>query len=187
MSKQLKLALGCGKRNYGKDWIHVDKHPYDHLGAITDVGNLFMFKDNSADIIYASHVIAYFDEDEIKDVLKEWHRVLKPEGILRLATPNIEMITKLYHLDTITLKQMEGMIYGRMQMNGETIHHKTLYDYISLCDLLVSNGFDEPQKYNWRLKEHRDVDDHSQAYLPHMDKDHGVLVSLNVECKKEKL
>ena len=29
-----------------------------------------------------------------------------------------------------------------------------------------------------------DFDDHSQAYLPHMDKENGTSMSLNVECIK---
>ena len=35
-----------------------------------------------------------------------------------------------------------------------------------------------------RNVEHADVDDYSQAYVPHMDKTSGVPVSLNVECEK---
>jgi hypothetical protein len=39
-------------------------------------------------------------------------------------------------------------------------------------------------EYDWRKTEHSKFDDHSQAYIPHMDKDHGTLISLNVECTK---
>jgi len=28
------------------------------------------------------------------------------------------------------------------------------------------------------------MDDHSQAYLPHMDKENGILISLNIEATK---
>lgn len=37
---------------------------------------------------------------------------------------------------------------------------------------------------NWRETEHSDVDDFSQAYLPHMDKENGILMSLNIEAIK---
>ena len=36
----------------------------------------------------------------------------------------------------------------------------------------------------WEETEHAQFDDHSQAYLPHMDKENGTLMSLNVECIK---
>ena len=37
----------------------------------------------------------------------------------------------------------------------------------------------------WNNKhQHADVDDFSQAYIPHMDKENGILISLNVKCVK---
>ena len=27
----VKLSLGCGKRDFGSDWIHIDGGDYDHL------------------------------------------------------------------------------------------------------------------------------------------------------------
>ena len=38
--------------------------------------------------------------------------------------------------------------------------------------------------YDWEQTEHSKFDDHSQAYIPHMDKENGTLISLNVECIK---
>ena len=38
--------------------------------------------------------------------------------------------------------------------------------------------------YDWRKTEHAKFDDHSQAYLPHFEKEEGTLISLNVESKK---
>ena len=34
--------------------------------------------------IYASHALEYFDKYEVVNVLKEWNRVLKPGGELKL-------------------------------------------------------------------------------------------------------
>ena len=65
-----------------------------------------------------------------------------------------------------------------------TIYHKTTYDFRSLASLLGSLDFCNIQYYDWRETEHAEFDDHSQAYIPHMDKQSGVLVSLNVECLK---
>jgi len=40
------------------------------------------------------------------------------------------------------------------------------------------------RRYDWRQTLHKDHDDHSQAYIPHMDKENGRLISLNVEAEK---
>ena len=40
------------------------------------------------------------------------------------------------------------------------------------------------KKYDWKETDHSEFDDHSQAYIQHMDKENGILISLNVECVK---
>ena len=69
-------------------------------------------------------------------------------------------------------------------MNTDKIYHKTAYDFSSLRDLLLECGFSSVTLYDWRGTDHAEFDDHSQAYLPHMDKENGILLSLNVEAVK---
>jgi hypothetical protein len=69
-------------------------------------------------------------------------------------------------------------------MGKETIYHRTVYDFSSLKRVLEDSSFSNVRMYDWRETEHAIFDDHSQAYLPHMKKDSGVLMSLNVECDK---
>ena len=44
----MKFNLGCGWRNFGKDWIHVDGGDYDHLDNndiyLSSVENTFPFQ-----------------------------------------------------------------------------------------------------------------------------------------------
>ena len=54
----------------------------------------------------------------------------------------------------------------------------------SLTERLLSVGFCSASRYDWRRTEHATLDDYSQAYLPHLDKEHGQLMSLNVEAVK---
>ena len=49
---------------------------------------------------------------------------------------------------------------------------------------LQKAGFKSVKKYDWRNTEHFYVDDYSQTYYPHMDKENGKLMSLNVEATK---
>jgi len=179
----MKLHLGCGWRNFGKDWIHIDGGTYDHLDY-NDITKL-PFDDDSVDLIYSSHVIEYFDRVEILDILKEWKRVLKPEKTLRIAVPDFEKMSELYLNKIVSLNQILGPLYGKMSMGNSNIYHKTTYDFNSLFDLLEQSGFYQIERYDWRNTEHANYDDHSQAYIPHMDKENGVLISLNIECVKK--
>jgi predicted SAM-dependent methyltransferase len=178
----MKLHLGCGWRNFGEDWIHIDGGDYDHLDY-KDITKL-PFEDDSVDLIYSSHVIEYFNRSEINEVLKEWRRVLKPGKTLRIAVPDFERMSELYLQKAISLNQILGPLYGKMQMGNYSIYHKTTYDFNSLSEVLIQNGFNEIERYDWKKTEHANFDDHSQAYIPHMDKEKGVLISLNIECIK---
>ena len=180
----MKINLGCGWRNFGNDWHHIDGGSYEHLDS-TDIFNL-PFGDNSIDLIYASHVIEYFNRDEIVNIINDWKLKLKPGGILRLAVPDFEVITRLYKCGKCNydISTFLGPLYGKMKMGGKFIYHKTVYDYESLSYILDSVGFNTVRKWDWRETIHSQFDDHSQAYLPHMDKENGTLISLNIEAVK---
>lgn len=187
----MKLHLGCGKRDFGEKWVHIDAGDFPHVTShsITKLP----FDDSSCSLIYASHVIEYFDRKEIIPVLKEWHRVIRPEGVIRLAVPDFRMMAELYtnSLTCVGIRSCDielflGPLYGKMTPVGcqNSIYHKTVYDFTSLREILLSIGFCNIRKYDWKETEHAHIDDHSQAYLPHMDKQSGALISLNVEGTK---
>ena len=178
----MKLHIGCGKRDFGEDWIHIDGNNYPHI-KYHNITKL-PFSDDSVDIIYACHVFEYFDRDECKGVLSEWRRVLKPNGTLRLAVPDYEACANLYVQNKIILDDYVGMFYGKWKLNDCYIYHKTIYDFKSIKTLLEHNKFKNIKRYDWRDTEHSHIDDYSQAYVPHMDKENGTLISLNVECSK---
>ena len=50
--------------------------------------------------------------------------------------------------------------------------------------MLKCLGIQSVKRYDWRETEHAEFDDHSQAYIPHMDKENGTLISLNIEGVK---
>ena len=180
----MKLHLGCGKRNF-EGWINVDLADFPHVHHKSSVGDLKMFEDNSADLIYSAHTLEYFDRIEVVPVLKEWHRVLKKGATLRVAVPNFNALVELY-LETGNLDVILGPLYGRMPIKSLTddmiLYHKTVYDFDTLKSLLENSGFTNVIRYDWRKVSHADQDDHSQAYYPHMDKEGGKLLSLNIEA-----
>lgn len=179
----IRVNLGCGPRDFGKDWHHVDGGNYSHLDS-HDIFNL-PFKDNSIDMIYASHIIEYFDREEIPSIIDSWKSKLKPAGILRLAVPDFYKMASLYVNKTYGIEYFLGPLYGKMDMGSNKIYHKTTYDYDSLSGLLYKQcGFKKVRQWNWEKTDHSQFDDHSQAHLPHMDKESGTLISLNLEAIK---
>ena len=181
----MKLHLGSGKR-FLPDYIHVDLSDYEHIDHRQSIDNLDNFKNESINEIYASHVFEYFDLDEARNVLKEWNRVLEKNGILRLAVPNFEALIKVYEI-TGDLNKILGPLYGKWEVNDNLyFYHKIVYDQELLTSLLKESGFENIKLWDWReiFKENKNYDDHSQAYFPHMDKENGIHVSLNIQGQK---
>lgn len=165
----------------------MDLCDFDHIDFKSSVDSLPFFDADSVDLLYASHVFEYFDRQQAPGVLAEWHRVLKPGGILRLAVPNFRCLIQIYQ-NTGDLNRILGPLYGRMQVDTQsgkiTLYHRTVYDESSLSTVLVDAGFSNVRPWDWRTTEHSSIDDHSQAYFPHMAKENGIPVSLNLEATK---
>ena len=158
-------------------------------GDIHDI--IKSIKTNSIDLIYASHVFEYFDKVEAPKVLQTWYQYLKPGGILRLAVPDFDALISMYN-EKNDLDLILGPLYGRWQFsNGNAttayVYHKTAYNFRSLKEILNLVGFSNVKRWSWQdvfTGELVGFDDHSQAYFPKMDKEHGMLLSLNVEGVK---
>lgn len=181
----VQLHLGCGRR-FIPGFIHVDVADAPHIDHVNDISTLPMFGDGSVDVIYCCHAFEYFDRVEARRVLEEWRRVLRPGGVLRLAVPDFEALVEVYRRhDDLSL--IAGPLFGRIAVHtphgDKVLYHRTTYDFRTLCQTLESAGFDNVRRYDWRETVHKDHDDFSQAYVPHMDKQNGLLISLNVEAE----
>lgn len=178
----MKLHLGCGKRII-PGFVHVDRLDFAHIQQRTSLSDLSFAANGSAELIYCAHAFEYFDREEAPKVLQEWHRVLRPSGLLRLAVPDFSVLAELYR-DGLALDKILGPLYGKIPSDDGFQFHKTCYDFASLEIILHSSGFKNVRRYDWRTTEHANVDDFSQAYIPHMDKERGRLISLNVEAER---
>lgn len=178
----MKLHLGCGPR-YIPGFVHVDAQPGPHVDIVGPVERLPM-ADGSVSLIYASHVLEHFGRHEYKAVLQEWFRVLEAGGILRLAVPDFAACAAIYYESGLAdgLSGLVGLIVGG-QRDGNDFH-KMIFDEDFLRGDLLAAGFRQVRRWDWRTTEHAAIDDYSQSYLPHMHKDDGRLMSLNLEAVK---
>jgi predicted SAM-dependent methyltransferase len=178
VTSPVRLHLGCGDK-YITGFVHVDVLPYDHVDHIAKVDSLDFVDDQSVDLIYASHLLEHFGRHEYLGVLAEWFRVLRVGGVLRLGVPDFRAISEEY-LASNTLGDILGLCMGGQR--DEWDFHKMIFDEQTLEHDLRAVGFTSIRRWDWRETEHRDIDDYTQAYLPHMDKSAGRLMSLNVEA-----
>jgi SAM-dependent methyltransferase len=185
-NKKIKLNLGCGDRKM-HGFINVDARADVSPDVVADVTNIHQkFKD--VDLIYACHVLEHFplkassfQPTTWKEALKNWHATLKTGGVLRLAVPDIEAACK-YYVATGDLDILYAFFYGGQKYDFDFHYHCWSFD--TLKRDLLTMGFKDVRRYDWNATEHFYVDDYSQAYLPHMDKANGRLMSLNIEAIK---
>jgi predicted SAM-dependent methyltransferase len=178
--EEVKLHLGCGSKHID-GFINVDIREEVNPDLIDDIGKLESIKENSVDLIYVCHTLEHFGRHEYMTILERWFELLKEGGIIRISVPDFGKVVEYYN-ETGDVTKLIGLLYGG-QTYAENYHYIT-WDFQSLKNDLVKVGFKAVLKYDWRDTEHSELDDFSQSYLPHMDKDNGKLMSLNVEAVK---
>ena len=176
----MKLHVGCGDVIL-PGWINVDLENLPGIDLQDDIRELKKVKDGTCDIIYASHVLEHVGRNEFESVLKLWNNKLKLNGILRIAVPNFEKAV-MWYTKTKKIVDILGLVSGGQKTKFD--FHNMIFDKKFLTDVLKQCGFDEIHEWDWRKVEHGKYDDYSQSYFPHMDKENGILVSLNLEAKK---
>ena len=185
----MKLHLGCGKVNI-PGFINVDVSKLPHVDIVSDISSLPMFDSNSIKLIYVSATFQYFDREEGKKCLKEWHRILQKGGCLMISTVDFNKLLMVYK-KTENLESIIGPLYGRMGVYDEhslesgKIYHKTVYNNEELKKLLKESGFGNIEKYDFRQTIHNDYDDQSQSFYPHMDKEKGIHIMQNLRAYKQ--
>jgi len=176
----MKLHIGCGKK-FIPGYKHLDVIDFEHVDFVCDTRKLTMIEDESVSEIYACHILEHVERNEVVEVLREWNRVLKVDGVLRVAVPDFESVVAEYQ-EKKDLHCFQGLLYG-----GQTYdynYHHVAFDFTVLRSFLMDAGFSCVERYDWRDFLPEDYDDYSRSYLPHMDFEDGRLMSLNVIAKK---
>lgn len=118
-----KLHIGGTVRAEG--WEVLNAVPGPHVDHVGDAGDLSRFPDSSFGELYASHVAEHLDyQGELPAALKEWHRVLRPGGILYIGVPDLDVLAELFvSKDWLSLE--ERFFVMRMIFGG----HVDKFDY----------------------------------------------------------
>tara|TARA_R100000234_G_C4995601_1_gene177731 strand:+ start:320 stop:877 length:558 start_codon:yes stop_codon:yes gene_type:complete len=185
----MKLHLGCGRINI-PGFYNIDLSDHEHVDLKADIRDLHMFENDSVDLVYVSATFQYFDRQEGLDCLKEWHRVLKKGGILRLSTVDFDKLLEVYEKADKNLSYIIGPLYGRMDVYDnnnepvEKIYHRTVYSKAEMIGILKQAGYKKIETYEWENTIHNDYDDQSQSYFPHMEKENGIHIMQNLQAVK---
>ena len=181
MADGIKLHLGCGGVII-PGYVNIDLNIRPGIALLSDLRRL-PFAPGGVDFIYACAVIVHFERNEWRSVLAHWFTALKPGGTLRLSTSDFEACVAQYAAEG-NITDVTGLIIGGQRDFYDW--HGMIFDFELLRGGLEEAGFGNVRRYDWRETDigKAGIDDYSQAYLPHMDKENGRLMALNVEADK---
>jgi len=89
-----KFQIGSGD-NCLPGWLNTDLYPINDM-VFLDAIEPFPFKDNQFDFIYSEHMIEHIRFLDGHRMLKECFRILRKNGKIRIATPNLETYLALF-------------------------------------------------------------------------------------------
>jgi len=145
VKNRLILDIGCGERKVIKTAIGLDIRKTKTVDIIASARYL-PFRDEVFDYVYASHVLEHFSHHKVKQVPKEWVRVLKRGGTLEIRCPDLRARAFIFALNP-SWKNMRH-IYGGQDHSWN--YHKCGFSFGLLKNLLKEIGMYQIKRiFDW--------------------------------------
>jgi predicted SAM-dependent methyltransferase len=153
------ILLNIGGFMYKESWYNVNSQNSEteiilstghkiqmNVDITRMMDDLYGFPDNSVSAIYASHILEHASHGDgyntgkpchILRTLREWHRVLRPGGLLMISVPDLPTLFQLYLRPNMTIQDkwlLTRVIYGAQ--SDEYDYHKVGFDESILTNFL---------------------------------------------------
>lgn len=97
------------------------------------------FKDESFETLQLMDCLEHVGRLQVYDALKEYRRVLCCGGEMKIKTPNLETLARMYLGGELPMVEIARRIFG--QQDYESNLHRCIFDPPTLSDLLRQSGF----------------------------------------------
>jgi predicted SAM-dependent methyltransferase len=143
-ANQLCINLGCGP-HYVEGMINCDGNLLNRIDLWLDLRNRLPFPDASVAVAYCSHTLEHLFPDSALKLLREVHRVLRPDGVVRLVVPDVAHALRIALGDASShwpraFRDSVGQAVNYLFCEGQ---HRYAYNYGMLVELASEAGFSE--------------------------------------------
>ncbi|MDD5438196.1 MAG: methyltransferase domain-containing protein [Patescibacteria group bacterium] len=150
------LEISGGRMPLSDDYLNVDILDAPEVDVVTDINGPLPFESESADVIISVATLEHFNLNDMRSILKEFHRILKIGGRLEIGVPSLHKIMERYRQDGCTdevLRYMHGA-------------QKDQYD-IHLCILDAARFMSELSALSFKevKEEDYDFERHDKRYM----------------------
>ena len=171
------MKLYVGSRNYHPPgYVTVDIDPTNKPDIVADIRDMAPVADASCDEVVAGHVLEHIDWPDSFAAMAEFARVLKPQGVMRLAVPDMSALMRMLLSGESSFHVM-GLIYGLGGRTNPFEQHRYGFTPGMLVDILETLGFGEFDWWN------SDLPDASNGWAPR-GLDERIGMSLNLSARK---
>jgi predicted SAM-dependent methyltransferase len=139
----IKLNLGSGSQPL-PDFINLDIKNNNSIFPLD-------YPNNFVDEIRASHILEHFSYGESINALKEWTRVLKPGGTLKIAVPDFAIIAEAFSNGMNDKRLMESYCMGGQ--TDEYDYHKSIWHMEKICNMLDVIGYENMERWTSEIKD----------------------------------
>jgi len=137
-SPVVRLHIGCGQQSL-PGWINIDNQGLPGVDQVLDVRRGLPF--SGVATIYAEHFLEHLALDDGLAFLAECRRVLLPDGVLRLSTPNLDWVMLTHYRGPGALPDDAREDCFRINRAFHGWGHQFLYNATTLESVLAAAGF----------------------------------------------
>ena len=149
-AQKIMINLGSGHWKFD-GWVNVDLDPGSRPDVCADLSRGLPFRDRCADFMHSEDFIDQLTLAQAAHFLRECHRILKPGGVIRVLTPDVEQLARMYLHHPEALKALwrdhvgVPLEYGTaaeiLNLGMRFAGHTFLYDAETFASLAADCGF----------------------------------------------
>jgi predicted SAM-dependent methyltransferase len=171
----LRINVGSSSSHL-EGWLNADLSRDPEGRCIRmDATQPWPFESGSAEAVNSEHFLEHLDVEGARAYFAEAFRALRPGGVIRTSTPDLEGLCEVYRERDPTLLALHREHGYTASCHSDLVNnyfylwgHRHIYDLEKLSELLREAGFERVQRASFGESSHdvlRDIDRHEVGAL----------------------